>query len=337
MGPLRELSGSSRRQVVVLTVGVFVLQLLFITSYVGGLGKPSPKALPVGVVGPAPVVELIRTEVAKKTDAFDFRAYPNEKAARTAIDHRKIYGAIVFAAEGPNEDLVIISEAPSPFTGQAIRKGVAAIDATTKRTAKFEIVHPLPEGDSEGLSLFYLVVGWVVGGYLLGTVLGLARGTAPGFRQVFWRLGVYAGYAVLSGMGGAWLMHGTLDLSPGRWFSLALVGALLSFAASSATGAFQSLIGDIGTALAILLFVVLGNPSSGGPFTQEFLGGIWRWVGPWLPPGAGVEAGRSVTYFDGYGAAPHVWVLVGWSVFGVAVAAALAMRRDPHGETPVPA
>lgn len=333
---MRDLAGSSRRQVVILTVGVFVLQLLFIVSYVGGLGRPSPKQLPVGIVGSVDATRAISAAVGEKTDAFAFRRFGTESAARTAIDHREIYGAIVLGAKGPTTDLVIVSQAPSPFPEQAIRKGVASIDQLTHRSAVYEVVHRLPEGDAEGLSLFYLIVGWVVGGYLIGTVLGLARGTAPGLRQFSARIGVYAGYAVVSGLAGAGLLYGLLDLSPGTWLTLAAVGALTSFAASSATGAFQSLIGDIGTAVAILLFVVLGNPGSAGPFTHEFLSGIWHAVGPWLPPGAGVEAARSVTYFDGWGASPHLWVLVAWSVAGVGVAAVLSMRRDPHAETPVP-
>ncbi len=337
MGPLRDLAGATRRQVVVLTIGVFALQLLFIISYVGGLGRPRPRALPVGVVGPAKTVDLLDKAVSAKTDAFAFHRYGTEQEARTAIDHRKAYGAIILGAKGATGDLVIVSEAPSPFPSQAIRKGVAQIDAVTHRTASFEVVHPLPPGDSEGLSLFYLVVGWVVGGYLIGTVLGLARGTAPGLKQLAARLGVYAGYAVCSGLAGAGMLSGILELSPQRWLALAGVGVLTSFAAAAATGAFQSVLGDIGTAVAILLFVVLGNPGSAGPFTQEFLGGIWRAVGLWLPPGAGVEAGRSVTYFSGYGMWPHLWVLVGWGALGVVVAGALSLRRDPGHDQPVPA
>ncbi len=319
-----------------LTLGVFVLQLLFIVSYVGGLGRPEPRDLPVGVVGPAKVVDVLETTVQQKTDAFAFRRFATEAEARRAIDHRKIYGAIVWDGKTPGTDLVVVSEAPTPFPSQAIRKGVTEIDRVTGRKAAFEVVHPLPAGDSEGLSLFYLVVGWVVGGYLIGTVLGLARGTAPGLRQAFARLGVCAGYAVCSGLTGAALLVGTLELTAGTWLALAVVGTLVSFAASAATSAFQSLIGDLGTAVAILLFVVLGNPGSGGPFTQEFLSGIWHAVGPWLPPGAGVEAARSVTYFSGNGAAPHAWVLVGWGVVGSLVACGLALRRDPRHDQPVP-
>jgi hypothetical protein len=45
-----------------------------------------------------------------------------------------------------------------------------------------------------------------------------------------------------------------------------------------------------GTALVILLFVILGNPAAGGAFARPLLPGFWATVGGLLPPGAGVDS-----------------------------------------------
>ena len=38
----------------------------------------------------------------------------------------------------------------------------------------------------------------------------------------------------------------------------------------------------LGTPVAILAFIVLGNPASGGPLPTQVLPGIWRTLGPYL-------------------------------------------------------
>jgi hypothetical protein len=49
-------------------------------------------------------------------------------------------------------------------------------------------------------------------------------------------------------------------------------------------------IGIVGIGVAIVLFVVLGNPSAGGAYQLPLLPGFWRTIGDTLPNGAGVLA-----------------------------------------------
>ncbi|HEV7177904.1 MAG TPA: hypothetical protein VGN29_20585, partial [Solirubrobacteraceae bacterium] len=48
----------------------------------------------------------------------------------------------------------------------------------------------------------------------------------------------------------------------------------------------------------ILVFVLLGNSASGGPFARPLLPGLWRTTGGVLPPGAGVDLARSRSASD---------------------------------------
>jgi len=126
------------------------------------------------------------------------------------------------------------------------------------------------------------VIGWVVGGYLVASLLALARGTEPSLRWVLVRLGAWppspcsrASSARCSWAGDA--------LIPGDIWALALIGTLVVFATSTVTTAFQIVFGELGIALAIVVFVVAGNPSAGGPYPRELLNGVWRAIGPYLP------------------------------------------------------
>ena len=76
----------------------------------------------------------------------------------------------------------------------------------------------------------------------------------------------------------------------------------------------------------ILLFVILGNAASGGPFARPLLPGLWRTIGGVLPPGAAVDLSRAALFFDGARIAGPILVLAGWAAFGTAVLVALGGR-----------
>ncbi|MFD0534778.1 hypothetical protein ACFQY7_14470 [Actinomadura luteofluorescens] len=127
-------------------------------------------------------------------------------------------------------------------------------------------IRPPGPKDGRGLSSFYLVIGWVVGGYLAAAILAVAGGARPAnARRTVIRLGALALYAVVSGLGGALVAGPVLGALPGHFFPVWGIGALVVFAAAAATAALQTLFGLVGIGLAILLFVVLGNPSAQAP------------------------------------------------------------------------
>jgi len=61
---------------------------------------------------------------------------------------------------------------------------VRQLEAQVHRTFTVTTIVPLTRNDPEGLAPFYVVIGWVVGGYLVASLLALARGTEPSLRWV---------------------------------------------------------------------------------------------------------------------------------------------------------
>jgi hypothetical protein len=76
----------------------------------------------------------------------------------------------------------------------------------------------------------------------------------------------------------------------------------------------------------ILVFVILGNSASGGPFARPLLPGVWRTIGGVLPPGASVDLAPSGLFFDGARIAGPILVLVVWAALGTLLALALGDR-----------
>ena len=108
--------------------------------------------------------------------------------------------------------------------------------------------------------MFFLVIAWMLGGYVGATALALVLGgmRSPGLRQAAIRLGLLAGYAVISGLLGALLIGPVMGVVSGYSLSLAGTGMLLVFAAAAATAGLQAALGLPGTLIAIIGMVVFG-------------------------------------------------------------------------------
>ena len=180
---------------------------------------------------------------------------------------------------------------------------------------------PAQPGDARSLSGFYLVVGLLIGGYLVAALLSIATRARPAtVRRALIRLIVLVPYAILSGLGGAIIVGPILGALTAHLLAIAALGALLVYCAAAVTIAFQVLLGTLGVGLTLILFVVLGNPSAGGAYPAPLLPGFWRTIGPALPNGAGVEALRRIVYFGSYGITGSLIIIAAYIVVGVTVA-----------------
>ncbi len=306
-------------------LAIAAVSLLFIASYAGALHEPRPHDVPIAVEAAVP------TALAAQLDnSPEIRVVAKSSAAEAmeAIDTRDVYGAVLARAR---RLVLVVAPAAGPAVAEALKAKLVPELRRSGATVAVRTVHPLPDADSRGLVGFYTVVGWIVGGYLGATFLGLIFGTQPGRRHTVWRLGALGILALITGFAGAAVANGIGDWNASL-FSLGLVGALTVAAVGAVTVALQSVLGLIGTGLAILIFVVLGNPASGGPFSAELLPGLWRAIGQLIPTGAATTALRNLAYFPDASVTGAVLVIAIWLVAGVVVALALGQRRGPLTE-----
>ncbi|MER7663139.1 DUF3533 domain-containing protein [Streptomyces sp. NPDC096193] len=327
-GFLGELKDAVSVRAALLVLGVLAIQLAFITSYIGAFHSPKPHRIPLAVTAPSTQVadEVLYRLSTLPGEPLDPRPVRNEAAAVEQIRNRDIDGALVL---GPGDTgRLLVASGGGASLSQALAEVVMAAEKGQRRTLKVVDVVPGTRGDGRGLSSFYLVVGWCVGGYLCAAILGISAGARPvnGSRAVI-RLGALLLYSVVAGLLGSVIAGPLLDALPGSLPALWGLGTLLVFAVGSVTLALQSLVGVIGIGIAILLVVVLGNPSAGGAYPYPLLPPFWRAIGPALPPGAGTYAARSIAYFRGNGAGGPMLVLAAWAVAGTALTIAAAVFR----------
>ena len=175
------------------------------------------------------------------------------------------------------------------------------------------------------------MIAWVFGGYIGATLIGLIGSPrSRSRRRAAARIGALAGFGIVAGILSVVMLRASFDVFSGHVVALCAIAALTIFASGAATAGIQAAAGPAGTGLVILVFVILGNAASGGPFARPLLPGLWRTIGGVLPPGASVDLARSALFFDGARIAGPILVLVGWAALGTALALALGGRiMDP--------
>jgi hypothetical protein len=308
------------KAVAIVLFPALVLMLAFAFSYVGAFHEPTPHNVPLAVVGPPSVAAQLNN---LPGDPLDARQASSRSDALAQIDDRKVYGAYeaatnrLFVASAANRATAVALE--RIFNLVAAARGAPAVRVTD--------VKPLPPKDANGTAAFYAVIAWVFGGYIGATLIGLigtprsrshARGAA--------RIGALAGFGLVAGILSVIMLRACFGVFAGHVVALCAIAALTIFASGAATAGIQAAAGPAGTGLVILVFVILGNPASGGPFARPLLPGLWRTIGGVLPPGAAVDLSRSALFFDGARVAGPILVLAGWAAFGTALVIALGGR-----------
>lgn len=313
-------------------LGVLVLQLGFIASYIGAFHSPAPHHIPVAVVAPEGASPSVATQTAQKLNAvegdpFDATAVSSEAAARKQLKNRDVSGVLLIGAD--TKDQLLVTSAGGGALSDALTRVAGSMEKQQGRSVAVTDAIPADSLDARGLSAFYLAVGWVVGGYLASAILGLSSGPRPSSRKrASARLIGMAGYAVVSGIGGALVAETMFHALGGSFWTLAGLGALTVLAVGAFSMALQAWLGLIGIGVAILLFVVLGNPSAGGAYPAELLPSFWGDIGPWLPPGATTSSVRGIIYFSNAGLASAAAVLGGYAVLGIGLTYAAVRRTE---------
>ncbi|MCZ7376872.1 hypothetical protein [Micromonospora sp. WMMC250] len=324
-----------------LLIGTLALATAFIAAYVGALHQPTPRDLPTGVVTSDQRARATLDAVRDQTTILKPIEYDDTAAAEHGLLSRAVYAVL---STGPDNGLLLtVASASGPSATSAIKEVLSTAAARSGTPLQVVDRVPVTSDDPRGVVPFYLNVGYVLGGYLASTVLGISAGTTPrSARRAGLRTAALAVYSVLLGIAGAVVVGPVLDIWQHDVPTIAAIGALAVFAAAMFASAIQGWLGVAGTALVILLLVVLGNPGSGGIYAPEFLPGVLRGMHRWNIPGLANDLTKAAVYFDWRSAGWPAIALALWAVAGIAglFSASLvrgrrtAATRERHSPTP---
>ena len=313
------------RKVMLAMFGLTVVVVAILSSYASALGKPAPRHVPVAVTAPPAVL--------RELDASPMlRVYPVPDAgkARTMVEDRAAYGALVLPRTGSATLLVANGGGPSVETilmplGQQLAR-------THRITLTIVDVAPTSPNDPNGTVEFYCIVFLFLGGAIGATVLGRFAGTVRGPRDAVARLGLVVVYAALLSVVVTIFADIVFGDLVGHFGLLFLTLWLFVVAVCLAVTGFSALAGPASIVL-ILVLITLGNPGSGGPVPRPLLNGFYSSLNPVLPQGAALSALRGVQYFGGRGVGLALLCLLIWALAGLALLGA-AVPRDVLRTTP---
>lgn len=319
--PAAPSSPSQAGRLIAVVLLIPALVALALWAFAWPAARTAPRDLPVGVAGAPAAAAGVERQLQQREGAFEVHRYADEAAARTAIEDRDVYGAIVVTRQGPE---LLTATAASPAVAQLLKEAVTAQAPEGTRITVDDVV-AAPPGDPRGTVLGASVLPMALAGVAAGavvTLLGL-RGVRAAVALV--------GAAALVGVVAAALTHSWLGALAGDWWTEAGAFALSTLAVSAAVAGLAALLGRAGIGLAALAVVLIGNPFSGVTSAPEMLPEPAGALGQWLPPGAGGSLVRSVAFFDGAQAAAPALTLGIWAAAGLLLVllGGLRGRRTP--------
>ncbi|WP_371498634.1 hypothetical protein OG871_21670 [Kitasatospora sp. NBC_00374] len=298
-----------------------LMQCLFTANYMSSAHEPVATDMPFGATGQSPLLAATQKNLSLKVTL-----YPNEQAAKNAIDQAKIYGALI---PGPTSNTLLVVPTLSDVAplDLAANFEIAAKRLGQPLNVQQYAPHPLAKKDPFGLVPSLMIIPLLVGGYMASTILKATTGSATGRR----RLTALLGFSVLAGLAvnlvvGPWLRGYPLDKFWLVWPILSLIIAGVALVAA----VLQKLLGAAGTLVTVIVMVQFGNPSSGGANGVPYLPAFWRDIGPFLPPRNAYILLRNSIYFDGHGTTQALVVLLVYLAVPAIALALLDRYRTPE-------
>jgi hypothetical protein len=309
-------------------LGVLVVVFALVGSNVAANHDPKPHHVPVGVIGSPPLVRTVAGALGQRAPgAYEIHPYASLAAAQTAILHRAVYGAF----RPLPSPLLLVASAASPAVAALLQQTFAAAARTQGQVLGVRDLVPLPRSDSRGATAFSMVLSLIITAIMGSAVIYLlGRHRRPPVR-----LAAMVALGIGAGLVAALVTNVVIDAFPGHFLAVWGVATLFYLALGVPIAGFQVLVGAGGVAIGAVMFLVIGNPASGGNSAPELLPGFWRQLSQLLPPGAATTAMRDVVYFHGHGLANALLVLGIWLILGAAVVITVNTLRARAKRGPV--
>ena len=316
-------SWSTTSRAALISAVTIAVGCLFVSAYALALGDPMPRSIDAALVGNGAAHPQIVVDGQRVAGgSLIFRDYPSRPAAFHAIDLQQVYAA-----------LDLRTTRPTLYVASASGASVARVlEETPRIDPRIRVIdtHPLQRSDPGGLVIFYLTVTATIVGF--ATVFQV-RTNATGLSLRRWVVFVCAlavvGALVLTLLVGPVLHRLALPVAE-TW---GLLGLQLITAAAFAS-AMALAAGRWAVVPTWVLFIVLGNTSSGGAVSPPLLPPPFALISQWLPSGATVTGLRDAVYFHAYQHIQPVAVSAAWAVGCLGTMVALARRAGVSPDGP---
>lgn len=276
----------------------------FMVCYLIPFHAPQPHDVPVTVVGQQAATQFDAQVGQAMPGGFDVTAVPDEQTARESITDRD-----AVAAYDPSSGQLFYGKANGMALVQTLQQVFEPVAQAGGQDLQTVDLAPTASGDVMGTGLFYLLMAMNIPPYI--TVMMLLRAEVSSRVKLLSLVGMGAFATVVCYVFGV-----ALNVVPNQP-ALMLIGFLLTQAVAWVCYGLVPLVKQFIPGVAMMLFVLLSIPASGGAIPQHMVPSFFQSLHPFLPLGQTMDAMRGLAYFDGVGVWRGVLVLACWVVAGV--------------------
>jgi hypothetical protein len=279
----------------------------FCLCYIAAFHAPHPHDVPVAVVGSSAELRTALDE--RLPGVVDLRACDDAADARAAVTSGR-----VAVAYDPEEARL--------YTASAHQYQVAAlipamltpvIEAAGAPAPVVDDLAPLPPYDEYGTVSLYLMLAWCIGGYMVAMFIGLMG--AP-LRHRTRTTVIVVGGAVISLITNT-LAGPVVGAVQGHFVELALLGWGWIIAIGLAVNGISYFVGRFVALPAMIVFVFLSMPASGGAYPAWFMPQPFAWLNN-VVVGSGItEMLKRALYDVGPGYGRGLTMMLVYAVVGV--------------------
>lgn len=315
------------KPVIQIAVMVTVIVSVILTIFAWPLATASPKNIPVGITSTVPnLAQGVQAQFdQQQPGAFKFTEYKDLAAAKAAIAHREVYGALVLT----DKPQMLIATGASPAMAQVLTNisvelgaQITAANGVSAITFAIEDLAPVGTKDPRGLGLSAGSLPLIIAGIVVG-LLGSMRLRRKSQKFLVAGLaGTLAAFSIVAILN-LWL--GSLQ---GNYFLEVLVVALGIAAVSLTIMGAAVLAGRVGLFSVIGLFFIIGNPLGAVALPQELYPTGLGTFGQYLPLGAEVNLLRRISYF------PEASTITQWATLGSWLAVGVLLLAVASGPKP---
>ncbi|GAA1848984.1 ABC transporter permease [Brevibacterium marinum] len=305
---------------------------MMISFMLGAMGSPTPKDMPVTVVGSS-------TEQAQDTiadleksmgeDMFDFTATANEDEARALVEDRDAVAALVLPTEKNPEFGLIANEAGNSAAYRVVTQVFDQVASAQDMDLEVDNLTPLPDRDKNGVSVMYVAMGWILAGFMVVVVAANANPWSRPLKRMVPLTVVYAPFMSLVVALIAGPITGAVE---GHFAQLWGAGTIAIFCIAMFAMVFERLLGMLAIIPVIGTLMFAGMPASNGSISEYMTPTFFSTLHEFLPMPAAVETIRSIVYFDGDVVTEHLQVLALWGLVSLALVFLIDSVKPPRTE-----
>ena len=304
-------------------VAMFLMPLLMVSMLVGGylaaMHSPTPHNMPIAVTGTGQQAGSFADAMeTANADAVDIRMVDSADEARQLVLDREVSGAVALA-EG--SATVYTAGAAGASQSSSVTALLAPQVLGQGLSLQTEDLAPLPDNDMAGLGAMFMTTALMLAGYM---PLSLVLSNSPELLRFRRFVPLLAGWSALIAAL-VWTVVGpVMGVVEGHTAAVLGICWLTVFAVGSVQLFLTRIFGPMAVLVGMLLLMVLGVPASNMSMSVHTMPGLYPILHSFLPAAATGESLRSVLYFDGEGAGPHLLVLV----IGIAASLLLTLALD---------